>query len=107
MGYTAVSMDNGKDAIELFASEMKAGRDIKALIFDLTIPGGVGGREAVKEIKKINSATPVFVVSGYADDPVMANPQKYGFTGSICKPFTMADLAQMLDENLRTHTNQV
>lgn len=100
IGYTAVSMDNGKDAVELFASEMKAGRNIKALIFDLTIPGGMGGREAVKEIKKINSATPVFVVSGYADDPVMANPQKYGFAGSICKPFTMADLAQMLDENL-------
>ena len=78
------------------SSETRAERTFAAMIFDLTIPGGMGGKEAVAEIRKLDKEIPVFVASGYADDPVMKNPADYGFTASISKPFTIAELSEML-----------
>lgn len=103
-GYSVVCKTNGKDAVDFFTAEIKANRKITAMIFDLTIPGGMGGKEAVTEIRKMDTEIPVFVASGYASDPVMANPAKYGFTASICKPFKIADLAEMLETHL-PHVN--
>jgi two-component system CheB/CheR fusion protein len=97
LGYTVVCKQNGKDAIDFLESEIKAGRKISGMIFDLTIPGGMGGREAITEVRKLDKEIPVFVASGYAQDPVMSNPTKYGFTASICKPFITNDLVEMLN----------
>jgi PAS domain S-box-containing protein len=101
LGYTVVCRTSGKEAIEFVASEKLAKRDIAGMIFDLTIPGGMGGREAIDEIRKINRNTPVFVTSGYAEDPVMADPGKYGFTASIRKPFRKSELTEMLSTCLK------
>ena len=97
LGYRVICREKGDDVIALLSSELKGGRPITAMIVDLTIPGGIGGRELLQEIRKICRETPVFVASGYANDPIMANPQKYGFTDSICKPFRKAELINMLD----------
>jgi two-component system, cell cycle sensor histidine kinase and response regulator CckA len=99
-GYSPRYTNNGKEALDLFIGESKAQSSIAALILDLTIPGGMGGKEIIKEIRKLNSVIPVFVASGYADNPVMQNPSKHGFTASICKPFTMKELAGMLSKYL-------
>lgn len=100
-GYDVVCMDNGNDAIEYFATEFKTKRPISGMIFDLTVPGGMGGMEAVAEVRKIDSKTPAFVASGYADGPVMKNPAEYGFTASICKPFRRAELMEMLEKHMQ------
>jgi CheY-like chemotaxis protein len=73
------------------------------MLFDLTIPGGMGGKEAIGEIRKMDACAkiPVFVTSGYAEDPIMANPTEYGFTASICKPFRKSDLSEMLNKYLK------
>ena len=102
MGYTAACKNDGWEAIDFFINETSAERQFAAMIFDLTIHGGMGGKEAVTEIRKLDKKIPVFVVSGYTDDPVMKNPNEYGFTASLCKPFTMAELAKLLDEYLKT-----
>jgi nitrogen-specific signal transduction histidine kinase/ActR/RegA family two-component response regulator len=94
LGYTAVSREDGQKAVKYFEENRN---NIKAMIFDLTIPGGMGGLEAITEIRKIDKSVPVFVSSGYADDPVMADPQKFGFTASIAKPFTKAELLKVLN----------
>lgn len=96
LGYSVVCKENGTEAVAYFAAELKAGRQITGMLFDLTIPGGPGGKETIKEIRKLCQNTPVFVASGYASDPIMTEPQKYGFTASICKPFKRADLEKML-----------
>jgi CheY-like chemotaxis protein len=70
------------------------------MIFDLTVPGGMGGMETVKEIRKVNKELPIFVTSGYAENSVMKNPGEYGFTASIVKPFTIAELSEMLNNHL-------
>jgi PAS domain S-box-containing protein len=104
-GYTVVCTENGRDAADFFSAEIKAGRKIVAMIFDLTIPGGMGGREAISGIRALDAGAkvPVFAVSGYADDPVMINPADYGFTASICKPFRKKELAEMLAKHLLPH----
>ena len=95
-GYAVILTDNGKDAIDFFRAEVKADRQLVGMIFDLTIPGGIGGKEAIGEIRKMSSTTPVFVSSGYSEDPIMANPNNYGFTASLSKPFKIAELSEML-----------
>ena len=70
---------------------------IDIIIMDLTIPGGMGGKEAVQEILKINPKAKVVVASGYSNDPVMAHYQEYGFKASIAKPFRMAELSKIIN----------
>ena len=96
LGFTVVCKRDGKEAIGFYTQESKAGQRFVAMILDLTIRGGMGGKETVAEIRKLDKKLPVFVASGYADDPVMRNPVEYGFTGSLGKPFTMAELSEML-----------
>jgi len=96
LGYTVVCKENGKDAIDFVAEEIRQNHKIEGMIIDLTIPGGAGGKEVIAEIRKLTAETPVFVTSGYAYDPVMRNPAVYGFTASICKPFRRSELSEML-----------
>jgi len=100
-GYTVIGKENGKDAVDFFLSETKANRKFVGMIFDLTVPGAMGGKDAIQEIRKIDREIPVFVASGYADDPVMKNPSEYGFTASICKPFRTSELVEMLERHLK------
>ena len=100
-GYTVVCTKNGQEAVDLFHSETNENRKIKGIIFDLTVPGGMGGKEAIHEIRKTNKDIPVFVASGYADDPVMNHPSHFGFTASISKPFNVRELSDMLNTFLK------
>jgi len=96
LGYSVVCHENAESAVRYFLDETLAGRKLAAVLLDLTIPGGPGGREVIREIRNVCQKTPVFVVSGYADDPVMANPQQFGFNASLCKPFKRVDLEKTL-----------
>jgi two-component system cell cycle sensor histidine kinase/response regulator CckA len=104
LGHTVASRDNGRAVIELFRGELAAGRPVAGLILDLTVPGGMGAREALAEIRKSSATTPVFVTSGYTQDPLMTDPATYGFAASLRKPFKRSDLAEMLDGYFKTRT---
>jgi CheY-like chemotaxis protein len=101
MGYTVVCKNDGKEALDFYINETRDERQCTAMIFDLTVPGGMGGIEAVKEVRKFDKEIPVFVISGYADDPALKDPANYGFTASISKPFTMEELSEMLEKNMK------
>lgn len=103
LGYSVVSKDNGRDTVDCYIEETKAAHSFTGLILDLTIPRGMGGKATVAEIRKLNSEIPIFLASGYADDPVVKNPTEYGFTASICKPFKRAELSEMLNKHLKTY----
>ncbi len=96
LGYSVECKKNGRDAVDFFAAENKAKRKIVGMIFDLTVPGNMGGKAALEEIRRMDADVPVFVASGYADDPVMKNPVEYGFTGSISKPFRLIEITELL-----------
>ena len=100
LGFSVVCQNDGKAAVDFYRSEVEAKRSYAAMIFDLTIPGGMGGIEAVAEVRKFDGKIPVFVASGYADDPVITDPAKYGFTASLSKPFTIEELSEMLNKNM-------
>jgi len=100
MGYTVVCTNDGKEVVDFYTKETRLEHKFAAMIFDFTVPGGMGGIKAVSEIRTLDAVIPVFVASGYADDPVMRNPVEFGFTASICKPFSIADLSIMLNAYL-------
>jgi PAS domain S-box-containing protein len=100
MGYDVLCVSNSKEATEAFQRKNQGENRFTALVLDLTIPGGPGGKEVIGELRKLDKEIPAFVASGYADDPVMSNPTEYGFNGSLCKPFRKADLAELLNKHL-------
>jgi nitrogen-specific signal transduction histidine kinase/CheY-like chemotaxis protein len=101
LGYTVVCTESGREAVDFFMAETTVKRMLSGMIFDLTVPGGMGGKAAVAEIRKVNGEIPVFVASGYAEDPIMKSPTEYGFTASICKPFTKAELSVLLTKSVK------
>ncbi|HMA64174.1 MAG: PAS domain-containing protein [Fibrobacterota bacterium] len=101
-GYSAVSFENGLQTIDYVTGVLNTGKPPSGMLFDLTIPGGSGGKEAIQIIRQYDKTIPVFVSSGYNNDPVMAEPAKYGFTASIPKPFTKSELAALLNKYINS-----
>ncbi len=83
---------DGEEAIKEYIAADRDGSPVDVVIMDLTIPGGMGGKEAVKELLAINPKVNAIVSSGYSTDPIMANYKDYGFTGRLSKPFQMDEL---------------
>ncbi len=96
LGFEAVRVADGADAVREYKKNQDDGEAFAAVIMDLTIPGGMGGKEAVREILSIDCEAKVFVSSGYSTDPIMVNFQDYGFQGGIAKPFDIAAMQKML-----------
>ena len=99
-GYDTVLAAEGEEALRCFDEGVKSGNPFAAVLLDLTIPGGMGGKETIVEIRKRDPHIPVFVASGYANDPIVSRPQEYGFTDSIAKPFTRKALIEILCKHL-------
>ena len=93
---------DGSEAIELFKAAWNSKQPFDAVVMDLTIPGGMGGKEAINGLIEIDSAVKAIVTSGYSNDPVMANFKDYGFSGVIPKPYDVEDLSEKLTEILST-----
>ncbi len=87
---------DGAKTIELYKCAMESGSSFDAIIMDLTIPGGMGGRETIKELLKIDPDVKAIVSSGYSNDPIMANFRKHGFCGVIAKPYQIYELDEVL-----------
>ncbi len=99
-GHKVLLAANGRDAIELYGEYYNSNRIIDLVIMDLTIPGGMGGKEAVQEVLTIDPTAKVVVASGYSTDPVLADCQKYGFKEAIAKPFQLEDLNALISRVL-------
>jgi CheY-like chemotaxis protein len=100
LGHEVLQAEDGEEAIEIFKEHRKSGQPVDVIIMDLTIPGGMGGKDAVQEILKIDPEAKVIVSSGYSNDPVMADYRKYGFKAAIAKPFLLAELKEVLTDVL-------
>ena len=75
---------------------MESGDSFDAVILDLTIPGGLGGKEVIQKLMEIDLEVKAIVSSGYSNDPVMANFREYGFKGFIAKPYGIRKLSEVL-----------
>lgn len=100
-GYDVVLKSNGNDTVTYLRKKAEENFKIAGIMLDLTVPGAMGGKEAVEEVKKLFPEVPVFVASGYSRDPIVSNPENYGFSASIRKPFMLADLSDMLEKHIK------
>ena len=98
LGYNANGSEDGNEAIMLYKKAMKANSPFDIVIMDLTIPGKMGGKKAVKKLLEIDPSARVIVSSGYSNDPIMANYKQYGFKGFITKPYKIEELSEILHE---------
>ena len=85
-------MADGAEAVRRYCEEYDAGRPFDAVIMDLTVPGGMGGKAAVQKILAINPVCKVIVSSGYSGDAIPSEYESYGFRGVIAKPYRLDDL---------------
>jgi two-component system cell cycle sensor histidine kinase/response regulator CckA len=96
LGYSAVVVSRGEEALAAYKKARDAGKGFDAVIMDLTIPGAMGGKEAVKRLLEMDPDAVAIISSGYSNDPVMANYKRYGFREVIAKPFTSERLSEAL-----------
>jgi PAS domain S-box-containing protein len=94
MGYSVETAPRGQEAVAIFTEAKDAGRPFDLAILDLTIPGGMGGKETKEKLKRIAPGVKIIASSGYSEDPVMARPLDFGFDGSVRKPYDKAELSQ-------------
>lgn len=86
--------EDGAEGVALYKAALDAGDPFDLVILDLTIPGGMGGREAIEEMVKLNADVKGIVSSGYSQDPVMANYKEHRFCAVMAKPYTFAQLKE-------------
>lgn len=96
LGYECEIVSDGAEAVRRYGEEAAAGRPFKAVIMDLTIPGGMGGLEAVKRLREAHPEARVIVSSGYSDEAVMSDFRKYGFDAVLPKPYRFEELSEAL-----------
>jgi len=94
LGYEVESTSDGAEAIDLYKKAKESGNPFDVVIMDLTVPGGIGGKEAIKRLLEIDPGVRAIVSSGYSNDPVMSDFKRYGFKGVVAKPYNLKNLAE-------------
>lgn len=101
LGYEVDESAEGKETIERYKKAADQGRPYDAVLMDLTIPGGMGGKETLAKLREIDPGVRAIVSSGYANDPIMADYKNYGFRGVVPKPYDIEQLSGMVSRVLR------
>ena len=97
LGHTCMTARDGQEMLHIYQKAMKRGEVFDAVIMDMTVPGGMGGKEAIQKLLQIDSNAVAIASSGYSHDDVIANYKKYGFKAVLNKPYTMDELARILN----------
>jgi len=98
LGYKVSLSKDGAKAIDIYKNAMGSEEPFDAVILDLTVRGGMGGKEAIRKLMKIDPHVTGIVSSGYSDDSVMTDFGKYGFKGVVAKPYSVNEVSVVLDE---------
>ena len=104
IGFQTSVVHDGSDALTVYKQAIKENNPFDLVLMDLTIPGGMGGKDAIVKMLDIDPTVKAIVVSGYSNDPVLANYTEYGFKGMLVKPFTLSALKDRLDLILNNPT---
>ncbi|MDY6787400.1 MAG: ATP-binding protein [candidate division WOR-3 bacterium] len=99
-GGRASITEEGSQTVHEYKEAMESGDPYDIVILDLTIPGGMGGRETIKELTELDKNVTAIVSSGYSNDPIMSQYREYGFAGVLRKPYRADDLTLLISELL-------
>jgi len=97
MGYSVDFAADGAEALEKYGEAMDSRAPFDVVIADLTVPGGMGGKELVIRLKEMDPGAKVVVSSGYSNDPIMADYGEHGFCGVVAKPYKIGELGEIID----------
>jgi len=100
LGYDVVTARNGEQAVEIYKQAMQSDKKIDAVILDLTIVGGMSGKDTIGQLLKIDTNVKAIVSSGYSTDIVVSEYDKYGFKGILPKPYELVAMSQVLNKIL-------
>jgi CheY-like chemotaxis protein len=103
LGYKVESTKEGKETLQKYKENLEKDQPFDAVILDLTIPGGMGGKETISKLLELDPNVRALVSSGYSNDPILAKYKDYGFKGLIVKPYDTEALSKaiskLLEEN--------
>ena len=100
LGLEPVAVADGAAAIRAYTEARDQGRPFALVIMDLTVPGGMGGREAMATLRQLDPAIRAIVSSGYSNDPVLADYRAHGFCGMVEKPYAVDRLMECIGRAL-------
>ena len=98
LGYKVWQAATALEGVNIYREKFEAGERFDAVILDLTLPGGIGGKEALKKLIEIDPTVNAIVSSGYATDATMSRYQDFGFRGVIAKPYEAAELGKIVHD---------
>ncbi len=99
LGHQVFLTGNGNEALSLYEQRLRTPEPFDLVIVDLTIPGGMGGKETMAELQKIDRQARAIVSSGYSNDPVMATYRQYDFAAAVVKPYVLSELTEAIDSS--------
>ncbi|MCE5244297.1 MAG: HDOD domain-containing protein [Syntrophobacteraceae bacterium] len=100
LGYEVAYAVDGAEAIELYEKAREAGRPFDLVIMDLTVPGGMGGKEAMQRLLELDPGVKAIVSSGYSSELLSSESRKYGFSGVVSKPYKIEELSEAVSKAL-------
>ena len=101
LGYEVECAIDGTEAINLYQKAKDSGRRFDIVLVDLTIPGGMGGKEVAARLREVDDSVILIVSSGYSNTPVMSEFRKYGFDDVLSKPWSPIHLSEVLRRHTR------
>jgi CheY-like chemotaxis protein len=101
LDYEVMFVRDGAAALDLYKRENEAGVPFDLVILDLSVPEGLGGKDAIVLLKAYDPAVKAIVSSGYSNDPVVQDFAQYGFSGRLSKPYKISDLKEILEQQIK------
>ena len=100
MGFDTIFACNGEEALEAYETAMKADEPFDIVILDLTVKGGMGGKETIRQLRALDPDVKAIVSSGYSNDPGVTHYSEHGFCGVVAKPYRIDEIRQQIEEIL-------
>jgi PAS domain S-box-containing protein len=100
LGYDTMACNNGLQAVQLYQEALQSNKRFDVVVMDITIPGGMGGKEAIEHLLALDPKVCAIVSSGYSNAPVMAQYREYGFKATLAKPYNIAEIGTVLKQVL-------
>jgi len=105
LGYDVMFAKDGEAAIELYRQEQARGSPFDLVILDLSVPEGVGGKEAFERLHAIDPQAKVVISSGFTNDPMLTNYASYGLDGVLAKPYRITEIKALLENMIPAKGN--
>jgi CheY-like chemotaxis protein len=96
LGYDVDCTSDGEELLSFYQEALDNNIRIDVVILDLTVPGGMGGKETIQKLKQLDDNVVAIVSSGYSNDPVMASYKEFGFSAILAKPYKVEEMEEVL-----------